>query len=52
MPLMTIEGQISEVLSGSLIKEQETDDEPCVYLPESTVWRAVRDQQFDSAGQT
>lgn len=34
---MTTEGQISEVLSGSLIKEQENDNEPCVYWPESTV---------------
>lgn len=28
---------ISEVLSGSLVKEQENDNEPCVYWPESTV---------------
>ena len=34
---MTTEGQISEVLSGSLIKEREKDNEPCVYWPESTV---------------
>ena len=33
---MTTEGQISEVLSDSLVKERETDDEPCVYWPEST----------------
>ena len=49
---MTTEGQIAEALSGSLLKEHETDDEPCVYWPESTVRRTVRDQRFDSAGQT
>ena len=49
---MTTEGQILEVLSDSLVKERETDDDPRVYWLESTVWRTVRDQRFDSAGQT
>ena len=34
---MTTESQISEVLSDSLVKERETEDEPRVYWPESIV---------------